>query len=148
MFRGFEISLKKFSAFSFLNNTISPTTSLDVHRSPQLLPHFQSSRCRQFCFRANFSATTVPGERRAKTTRQYFVKLRVYSRRAIVFIASLTTCAGNWLRTITSDRTVYKRSSLSFSSEFVGMISLDRNYWEVINLLHFNIIYYILIYFL
>ena len=42
------------------------------------------------------------------------------------------TCAGNWLRTVTSDRTVYS-NSLSF--ELVGIISLDRNYREVINLL-------------
>ena len=38
-------------------------------------------------------------------------------------------------RTITSDRTVYNNSSLSFSFLLVGMISLDRNYWLVINLL-------------
>ena len=47
---------------------------------------------------------------------------------------------------ITSDQTVYNNSSLSFSFELVGMISLDRNYWEVINLLsvlpglYFNIL--------
>ena len=48
-------------------------------------------------------------------------------------------------RTITSDRTVYN-SSLSFSLEFVDMISLGRNYQEAINLsfvsprLHLNIL--------
>ena len=30
------------------------------------------------------------------------------------FLFRLTTCAGNWLRTITSDQTVYNNSSLSF----------------------------------
>ena len=33
---------------------------------------------------------------------------------------------GNWLRTITSDRTVHDNSSLSFSSQLVG-VSLVRN---------------------
>ena len=33
-------------------------------------------------------------------------------------------------RTITSDRTVYNNSSLSFSSVLVGTTSLDRNYLE------------------
>ena len=47
----------------------------------------------------------------------------------------LTTCAGSRLRTITSDQTVYNNLSLSFSFELAGMMSLDRNYWEVINLL-------------
>ena len=47
----------------------------------------------------------------------------------------LTTCAGNWLRTITSDQTVYN-TIRRFLFELVGMTSLDRNYWEVtINLL-------------
>ena len=45
----------------------------------------------------------------------------------------LTTCAGNWLRTITSDQTVYNNSSLPFSFKLVGIISLGTNYWEVIN---------------
>ena len=46
----------------------------------------------------------------------------------------LTTCAGNWLRTITSDRTVYTIIR-RFLFELVGTIPLptDRNYWEVIN---------------
>ena len=38
-------------------------------------------------------------------------------------------------RTITSDRIVYNNSSLSFPFKLVGMISLGRNYWQVINLL-------------
>ena len=41
----------------------------------------------------------------------------------------------NWLRTITSDQTAYNNSSLSFSFELVGVIRLDRNYWQVISLL-------------
>ena len=43
-------------------------------------------------------------------------------------------CAGNWLRTVTSDQTVHNNSSLHFSFVLVS-ISLDRNYWLVINLL-------------
>ena len=39
-------------------------------------------------------------------------------------------CAGNRLRTITSDRTAYNDSSLSSRTR-----RYDRNYWEVINLL-------------
>ena len=45
---------------------------------------------------------------------------------------STTTCAGNWLRTVTSDQYTINRR---FLFEFVGTISLDRNYREVINLL-------------
>ena len=54
-------------------------------------------------------------------------------------VLALTTCAGNWLRTITSDRTVRNNSSVSSSSELVGMTSLDgkllriiENYLEII----------------
>ena len=47
----------------------------------------------------------------------------------------LTTGADNWLRTITSDRIVYDCTSLSFPLELAGITSLDRNYWDVINLL-------------
>ena len=43
----------------------------------------------------------------------------------------LTTCAGNRLRTITSDQAACNNSSLLNSS----VISPDRNYWEVTNLL-------------
>ena len=38
-------------------------------------------------------------------------------------------CAGNWLRTITSDRTVHDNSSLSFLSSPIRWI---RDYWEAI----------------
>ena len=41
-------------------------------------------------------------------------------------MGTLVITAGNWLRTITSDQTVYYNSSLS---------SRTWNYWEVINLL-------------
>ena len=40
--------------------------------------------------------------------------------------------AGNWLRTITSDQIVYDKFR-RFLFELVGMTSLDRNYWEIIN---------------
>ena len=46
----------------------------------------------------------------------------------------LTTCAGNWLRTITSDQTVHNNSSLSFWTRRYD-ITGDKDYWEVINLL-------------
>ena len=46
--------------------------------------------------------------------------------------AILTTCAGNWLRTIT----VYNNSSLSFSFDLIDMISPDR-----ISSLYLDIIY-------
>ena len=61
--------------------------------------------------------------------------LNVLKTEKILQFWRLTACAGNWLRTITSDRTVHNNSSLSFSFELVDIISLDRNYWEVINLL-------------
>ena len=49
----------------------------------------------------------------------------------------LTTCVGNWLRTVTSDQTPYTiiRRFLSLSNTSVRYISLDRNYLKVINLL-------------
>ena len=49
----------------------------------------------------------------------------------------LTDCAGDWLRTITSDRTVHNNSSLSYRTRRYDIIwiSMDRNYREVINLL-------------
>ena len=43
----------------------------------------------------------------------------------------LTTCTGNWLWTITSDWTAIIGR---FLFELVGMMSVDRNYREVINL--------------
>ena len=49
----------------------------------------------------------------------------------------LTPCVGNWF----TDHNEWPKpcttsnSSLSFLSELVGTISLDRNYWEAINLL-------------
>ena len=49
-------------------------------------------------------------------------------------VADLTTRAGDWLRTITSDQTIYTIIR-RFLSELVDTISLDRNYWEAINLL-------------
>ena len=61
--------------------------------------------------------------------------LNVLKTEKILQFWRLTACAGNWLRTVTSDRTVHNNSSLSFSFELVDIISLDRNYWEVINLL-------------
>ena len=48
----------------------------------------------------------------------------------------LTTCAGNGLRTVTSDRNrVGRIPRFLFLFELVGMTSLDRSYWEVVNLL-------------
>ena len=44
--------------------------------------------------------------------------------------------AGNWVRTVTSDQTVHNNSSLSFSARRRFNISLNRIYWEVINLLY------------
>ena len=40
-------------------------------------------------------------------------KSGVYGPRKQILKATLTTCAGNWLRTITNDQTVYNNSSLS-----------------------------------
>ena len=54
------------------------------------------------------------------------------------FLLISTTCAGNWLRTVTSDRNPYttiRRFFFFFCFKLVGMISLDRNNWGVINLL-------------
>ena len=51
-------------------------------------------------------------------------------------LCGLTPLAlASWLRTITSDRTVHDNSSFSFWTRRCHMISLDGNYWEVINLL-------------
>ena len=48
----------------------------------------------------------------------------------------LTLCAGNWLADHNEwPNRIYNSASLSFPFELVGMTSLDRNYWGVINLL-------------
>ena len=50
---------------------------------------------------------------------------------------ALTTCAGNLIADHNewpNRRFICNNSSLSFSFELVATISLERNYWEVINL--------------
>ena len=44
----------------------------------------------------------------------------------------LITCAGDWLRTITSDQ-IFIQRLVAFFFELVGMITPDRNYCEVNN---------------
>ena len=47
----------------------------------------------------------------------------------------LSPCAGNWLPTTTSDQTNEYTIIRRFHFELIDMISLDRNYWELWNLL-------------
>ena len=48
------------------------------------------------------------------TRLEYLCKISMKDVVSLLRIGSSTTCAGNWLRTITSDQTVYNNSSLSF----------------------------------
>ena len=52
-------------------------------------------------------------------------------------VTSVSTCAGNWLRTVTSDQhRTYNNSSLSFCARpYVHHYYWDRDDWEVTNLL-------------
>ena len=65
-----------------------------------------------------------------------YLVLRIF----VMFHRNLTTRAGNWLRTITSDRpyTIIRH----FPSELVGMTSLDRNCWKLVNLLFVSPVLY------
>ena len=65
---------------------------------------------------------------------KFLTNILNFPRKSIKRDFILITRAGNWLRTITSDQTPYTIIR-RFLFELVGVISLDRHYWEVINLL-------------
>ena len=56
----------------------------------------------------------------------------------------LTTCAGSWLRTVTSDQTVYNNSSLPFWTRRYD-ITGNWNYWEVMNLLFVSSVHLVIL---